>query len=105
MTLANNIGIIPLHISPTKVRSAAFFPYRRITLVVPGLPEPPVRGSDKPSVLQTIIAAETDPRRYAEKINKILINIDILKSLSSLRSTNHLNIYINNTFIYGYYFS
>jgi hypothetical protein len=55
--------------------------------------------------LQTIIAAETDPRRYAEKINKILINIDILKSLSSLRSTNHLNIYINNTFIYGYYFS
>ena len=81
MTLAINTGIIPLMMSPVKVSSAAFFPCNRITFVVPGLPDPPARGSDKPRILQTKIAADNEPNKYAEKIKRVLISIITLKSL------------------------
>ena len=87
-------GVAPFKPSSARTNPAIFFPPHLRTLVAPGLCEPVVRGSGKPSILQINIALEPIENfigpeglnfdaQIFEKIGaKIIIN-------SAFRTENH----------------
>jgi hypothetical protein len=58
-----NIASQPLAASPSRVNNAASLLPVRSTLVAPGLPEPKLRGSDRPKAFETITAKGSEPIR------------------------------------------
>ena len=76
--LVATTGKKPLTKSPPNVMAAAFLPPIRMTFVAPGLPEPCSRGSGKFINLQTIMALEIEPIKYARgMINpKIMLHLN-----------------------------
>lgn len=73
--ITNNVGKKPLQPSPSKVMIAGTLPPMRNTFVAPGLLEPWLRGSGKPHILQTMMALDNDPIKYAAAINNRFMNI------------------------------
>ena len=68
------MGIKPLSISPIRTIKAYFFPASLSTLVAPGFLDPSVRGSGRLKSLQTIIAEQSEPAKYANGIMEIISN-------------------------------
>jgi hypothetical protein len=69
--------------SKKSTNAAELPPPMRSTLVAPGLPEPLVRGSGKPLILQTNTALEIEPAKYAAMIINI-VTITVFKLVSLL---------------------
>ena len=85
---------------------AAFLPPRRSTLVAPGLPEPPVRGSGNPMSLQTMMAeavvatqgadvsaegARAALQSFAELTEAFAAKLDELQRVSGLVEAANIN--------------